>query len=155
MNKTRPLIVSDKEKENCICQNVQTISYWNKYFVIHPHKCTLNNLRKKYQEQWENAYLRVKNARASRTLRWVLHPGQYWLTSLAQFYFATLAKSQKKILGSSDQILDLLVGIQASYLRGLQQLFMGFWSGTGSREWFGVIGCNAGGGCPQQTPVSC
>ena len=36
-------------------------------------------LKKKYQEKWENAYLRVKNARAPRALRRALDPGQYWL----------------------------------------------------------------------------
>ena len=82
----------------------------NKYFVIYPHKCTLNNLKKKYQEKWENAYLTVKNARASRALRWALDPGQYWLASLARLCFATSAKSRKKFLGSPlDQILDPLV----------------------------------------------
>ena len=47
---------------------------------------------------WENAYLRVKNTRASRALRWALDPGQYWLTSLARLYFTTSAKSRKKFL---------------------------------------------------------
>ena len=50
---------------------------------MYPHKCTFKILMKKYQEKWENAYLRVKNARASRALRWTLDPGQYWLASLA------------------------------------------------------------------------
>ena len=63
--KTRPMIVSDKENENCNCQNVQNFSYWNRYFVIYPHKCTLNNLKKNCQEKWENAaYLTVKNAKS-------------------------------------------------------------------------------------------
>ena len=108
--KTRPLIVSDKEKENCICQNVQNLSYWNRYLVIYPHKCTLNNLKKKYQEKWENAYLRVKNARASRALRQALDPSQYWFTSLAWLCLATSAKSRKTFLGPPlDQILDPLM----------------------------------------------
>ena len=108
--KTRPLLVSDKERENCICQNVQNLSYWNRYFVIYPHKCTLNNLKKKYQEKWENAYMTVKNARASRALRQALDPGHYWLASLAWLRFAMSAKSQKKFLGPPlDQILDPLV----------------------------------------------
>ena len=77
---------------------------------MHPHKCTLKNLKKKYQEKWENAYLRVKNARASRTLRQALDPSQYWLTSLTQLRFATSAKSRDKFLGPPlDQILDPLV----------------------------------------------
>ena len=90
--KTRPLIVSDKERENCICQNVQNLSYWNRYFVIYPHKCTLDNLKKKYQKKWENAYVTVKNTRASRALRRALDPSQYWLTSLAWLRFAMSAK---------------------------------------------------------------
>ena len=32
-------------------------------------------MHKKYQEKWENAYLRVKNARVSKALRWALDPG--------------------------------------------------------------------------------
>ena len=83
-----------------------------RYFVIYPHKCTLNNLKKKYQEKWENAYVTAKNARASRALRWALDPGQYWLTWLAQLCFATSAKSRKKFLGPPlDQILDPLVNL--------------------------------------------
>ena len=35
----------------------------------------IKNLKKKYQEKWENAYLIVKNARASRALRMAL---EYW-----------------------------------------------------------------------------
>ena len=56
-------------------------------------------LKKKYQEKWENAYLIVKNARASGALRWALDPGQCWLASLTQLHFATSTKSRKKFLG--------------------------------------------------------
>ena len=67
-------------------------------------------MKKRYQEKWENAYLTVKNARASRALRWALDPSQYWLASLARLRFATLAKSRKTFLGPPlDQILDPLV----------------------------------------------
>ena len=52
-------------------------------------------LKKKYQEKWENAYLRVKNARAPRALRRALDPCQYWLASLAQLRFAMLARSRE------------------------------------------------------------
>ena len=52
-------------------------------------------MHKKYQEKWENAYLRIKNARASRTLRWALETSQYWLTSLTRLHFASLAKSRE------------------------------------------------------------
>ena len=41
----RPLIFSEKVKETCICQNGQNLSYWNKYFVMYPHKCKLKNLK--------------------------------------------------------------------------------------------------------------
>ena len=40
----------------------------------------IKNLKKKYQEKWENAYLRAKNPRASRALRRALDPSHYWLT---------------------------------------------------------------------------
>ena len=66
---------------------------------MYPHKCTLKILKKKYQEKWENAYLRAKNARASRALRQALDPCQYWLALLARLCFATSAKSQEKFLG--------------------------------------------------------
>ena len=79
--------------------HVQNLSYWNRYFVIYPHKCTLNNLKKKYQEKWENAYLTVKKGRASRALRRALDPGQYWLASLTRLRFATSAKCRKTFLG--------------------------------------------------------
>ena len=58
----------------------------------------IKKLKKKYQEKWENACLTVKNARASRALRWALDPGEYWLTLLTQLHFATSAKSQKIFL---------------------------------------------------------
>ena len=49
----------------------------------------IKNLKKKYQEKWDNAYLIVKNVRASRALRRALDPGQYWLAPLVQLCFAT------------------------------------------------------------------
>ena len=55
-------------------------------------KCKLNCLKKKYQEKWENAYLTVKNARASRVLRQALDPSWYWLALLAPLRFTSLAK---------------------------------------------------------------
>ena len=36
----------------------------------------LKNFKKRSQEKWENAYLTLKNARASRALRRALDPGQ-------------------------------------------------------------------------------
>ena len=92
------MIFSDEKKENYIYQDDQNISCWNRYLLMYPHKCTLKILKKKYQEKWENAYLRVKNARASRALRQVLDPRQYCLASLAWLRFAMLAKSREKFL---------------------------------------------------------
>ena len=52
-----------------------------------------NNLKKKYQEKWENAYLRVKSAKASRAPQYV---GKIW----------------EQISGPHlDQILDPLVNL--------------------------------------------
>ena len=53
------------------------------YFVMYPHKCILKKFKKKYQEKWEDAYLIVKNARASRALRWALDPSQYYTVHIA------------------------------------------------------------------------
>ena len=58
----------------------------------------IKNFEKKYQEKWENAYLRVKNARASRALMRALDPGQYWLALLARLHFTSSAKSQENFL---------------------------------------------------------
>ena len=70
----------------------------------------IKNLKKKYQEKWENAYLIVKNARASRALRRALDPSQYWLASLARLRFAMSEKSRKKFPGPPlDKMLDPLV----------------------------------------------
>ena len=69
-----------------------------------------------FQEKWENEYLRVKNARASRALRWALDPGQYWLASLTQTLLRYVGKISGKIFGPPlDQILDPLLGLWFSY----------------------------------------
>ena len=125
------LFVSDEEKENCICQNGQNLSYWNRYFVMYPHKCTLNNFKKKYQEKWENAYLTVKNARASRTLRQVLDPSQYWLASLVQLHFTMSVKPQKKFWALLDRILDPLVGVPPGRNLGPVEVL---WDGDGEGQ---------------------
>ena len=39
----------------------------------------------------ENAYLSIKNPKASRALKWALDPGHRMLASLAQLRFATSA----------------------------------------------------------------
>ena len=42
---------------------------------MYPHKVSVETLKKKYQEKWENAYLTVKSARASRALMQALDLG--------------------------------------------------------------------------------
>ena len=71
-----------------------------RYLLMYPQKCTLKNLKKKYQEKGENAYLRVKNEIASRALRQALDPSHYRCALLARLHFTTSAKSQQKFLGS-------------------------------------------------------
>ena len=46
-----------------------------------------------HQERWENAYLTLKNIKASRALKWA----QYLLTLLVHHHYAMLEKSGKKI----------------------------------------------------------
>ena len=71
----------------------------------------IKNLKKKYQEKWENAYLIVKNARASRALR--AGPGPQPI--LACFTCSTplpyVGKFSENISGPPplDQMLDPLV----------------------------------------------
>ena len=99
------MIFSDEEKENYIYQDDQNISCWNRY--LYPHKCTLKIFKKKYQEKWENAYLTVKNARASRAPRAPANIG--WLRS-PDYASLRRQKISGKIFGPPDQILDPLLG---------------------------------------------
>ena len=56
---------------------------------------------------WENAYLSIKNPKASRALKLALDPGCRMLASLAQLRFATSATFSLRSWGSPlDQILD-------------------------------------------------
>ena len=75
-------------------------------FVTETHilSCTCLNyklkmLKKRCQEKWENAYLTLKNTRASRTLRRALDPGQCMLASLTRRRCAPSASLGKKLLG--------------------------------------------------------
>ena len=55
----------------------------------------------------ENAYLSIKNPKASRALKQALDPGRRMLASLAQLRFATLATFGLRGWGPPlDQILD-------------------------------------------------
>ena len=75
-----------------------------------PTQMYIKNLKKKYQEKWENAYLIVKNARASRALGQALDPSQYWLPSLTRLRSAMSAKYREKFLGPPlTKMLDPLV----------------------------------------------
>ena len=88
-----------------------------------PNKCTLN-LKKKYQEKSENAYLIVKNVRVSRALGQALDQ-----PIMARFASLTLLRSpdSTSLRGQNlgkyfwglalDQILDPLVNIPSLQLR--------------------------------------
>ena len=52
---------------------------------------------------WKNAYLSIKNLKASRALKWALDPHHKLLTSLACLHFATFGLRTWPPL---DQILD-------------------------------------------------
>ena len=55
----------------------------------------------------ENAYLSIKNPKASRALKWALDPGRRMLASLARLRFATSATVGLRSWGPPlDQILD-------------------------------------------------
>ena len=89
---------------------------WKEYFIFkkirifchentHILSCTYLNyklkiLKKRCQEKWENAYLTLKNTRASRALRRALDPGRYMLASLALRRCAPSANVGKKIAGA-------------------------------------------------------
>ena len=70
----------------------------------------IKNLKKKYQEKWENAYLIVKNARTSRALRWALDPPLILAHFARPTLFRYVSKISEKFSGPSlDQMLDPLV----------------------------------------------
>ena len=94
-NELKPFIFSECENGNCICYNGQNLSYWNRYFVMYPHKYTLKNWRKSTRKSGRMIDMIVKNTRASRVLRWVLDPGQYYI---ACFAHSTLLHYIGKIL---------------------------------------------------------
>ena len=55
----------------------------------------------------ENAYLSIKNPKASRALKQALNPGRRMLTSLVRLHFATSATFGLRSWGPPlDQILD-------------------------------------------------
>ena len=55
---------------------------------------------------WENAYLSIKNPKASRAHLRALDPGHTLLASLARFRFATSATFGLRNWATLDQILD-------------------------------------------------
>ena len=66
---------------------------------------------------WENAYLSIKNPKASRALKWALDPGCKLLASLARLRFATSATFGLRTWGPPltkswirTSLLHLLVG---------------------------------------------
>ena len=71
----------------------------------------LKNFKKSYQEKWENAYLTLKNARASRALRQALVPSQY-VCSLSshssQYIYKPISSLQQKINLYFQKLLESL-----------------------------------------------
>ena len=55
---------------------------------------------------WENAYLSIKNPKASKALKWALDPHHKLLTSFTRLYFATSATFGLRTWAPLDQILD-------------------------------------------------
>ena len=67
----------------------------------------VKNERKRVSRMWENAYLSIKNPKASRALKRALDPGRKLLALLAQLRFATSATFGLSTWGPPlDQILD-------------------------------------------------
>ena len=79
---------------------------------MYPNTATVKIWKKSYQEKWENAYLRVKNARASRALSCT----QANIGLLRSPDSALLAKSREKFLAPPNQILDPLLPHLSLYL---------------------------------------
>ena len=50
----------------------------------------VKNWRKRVSRMWENAYLSIKNPKASRALKWALDPSCKLFASLARLRFTTL-----------------------------------------------------------------
>ena len=61
--------------------------FWSTFGV----KKDVLNKRKRVSRMCENAYLSIKNPKASRALKWALDPGRRMLASLAWLRFATSA----------------------------------------------------------------
>ena len=70
-------------------------------------KIDVKNERKRVSRMCENAYLSIKNPKASRALKRALDPGDRLLASLTRLRFATLATFGLRTWGPPlDQILD-------------------------------------------------
>ena len=70
-------------------------------------KIDVKNKRKRVSRMCENAYLSIKNPKASRALKRALDPGRRMLTSLARLCFAMSATFGLRSWGPPlDQILD-------------------------------------------------
>ena len=83
-------------------------------------KIDVKNKGKRVSRMCENAYLSIKNPKASRALKRALDPGRKMLASLARLRFATSATFGLRSWGPPlDQILD--PHLNASYLYSLQE----------------------------------
>ena len=69
-------------------------------------KIDVKNERKRVSRMCENAYLSIKNPKASRALKRALDPSRRLLTLLSRLCFATSATFGLRNWGPLDQILD-------------------------------------------------
>ena len=74
-------------------------------------KIDVKNERKRVSRMCENAYLSIKNPKASRALKWALDPSPRLLASLTPLCFTTSATFSLRSWAPLDQILDPHLGI--------------------------------------------
>ena len=92
--------------------------YFYQHFGV---KIDVKNERKRVSRMCENAYLSIKNPKASRALRRALDPGRRLLALLARLCFAMSATFGLRSWGPPlDQILD-------PHLAGMCVLFLRVW----------------------------
>ena len=80
-------------------------------------KIDVKNKRKRVSSMCENAYLSIKNPKASRALKWALDPGHRMLASLARLHFAMSATFGLRSWGPPlDQILDPHLNVEINWI---------------------------------------
>ena len=90
-------------------------------------KIDVKNERKRVSRMCENAYLSIKNPKASRALKQALDPGHRLLALLTRLHFTTSATFSLRSWGPPDQILDphlnlVILSLEMSFLHALKNL---------------------------------